>query len=158
MPAPDIHIRPYQLSDSAAFRALNEEWIVKYFGIEEQDRITLGDPDGNIIQPGGHIFMALTDNKPVGCCALIPVRPGVFELAKMAVAEEYRGHGIGRKVLKYTIRKAKALGAKSLCLGSNTRLANAIHLYESFGFRHLSPESVAASPYVRANVFMGLEL
>ncbi len=155
---PDIHIRSFQPEDASAFRDLNLDWIEKYFAIEQQDRITLGDPIGHILQPGGHIFMVFSDNQPIGCCALIPIRPGVFELAKMAVAEEYRGRGLGRKILEYTVTRAKDLGAESLFLGSNTRLADAIHIYESVGFRHLPPESVPPSPYVRANVFMELPL
>ncbi|MDQ2774845.1 MAG: GNAT family N-acetyltransferase [Acidobacteriota bacterium] len=155
---PDIHIRPFQPEDAIAFRDLNEDWIKKYFRLEDEDRLVLGDPNRHILAPGGHIFMALSNDQPIGCCALIPMKPGVFELGKMAVAEEYRGRGVGRKILEYAIAQAKALGAESLFLGTNTRLADAIHLYESVGFRHLSPESVPPSPYARANVFMELPL
>jgi putative acetyltransferase len=154
----ELDIRPFQQSDSIAFRELNEEWIAKYFGLEEQDRIILNDPVGHVINSGGHIFMAIADNRPIGCCALLFLKPGVFELAKMSVAEQYRGRGIGRKVLEYTIAQARALGAKSLFLASNSMLANAIHLYESLGFRHLPPEEVPLYPYARSNVFMDLQL
>jgi GNAT superfamily N-acetyltransferase len=75
----------------------------------------------------------------------------------MAVAEEYRGRGVGRKILEYTISQAKALGATSLDLGSNTSLVDAVHLYESCGFRYLPRERVPPSPYARANVFMQLD-
>ena len=91
----------------------------------------------------------------MGCCALIPVRPGVLELAKMAVAEESRGLGIGRKVLEATVAKAREMGATLLVLGTNKKLENAVHLYESVGFRHLPPEP---SPYARADVFMEMVL
>jgi putative acetyltransferase len=154
-----LQIRPFQEGDASAFRQLNEHWIKKYFALEEHDHIALGDPENNILRLGGHIFMAVTDSgEPVGCCALIPLRPGVFELAKMAVAEHCRGCGIGRKLLQYTLDQAKTLGAKCLFLGSNTKLASAVHLYESVGFRHLPPESLPPSPYVRANVFMSMDL
>lgn len=155
---PDISIRPFQASDRDAFRKLNEEWIARRFALEPQDHLVLGDPDTHILQLGGHIFMACTEGGAVGCCALIPLTPGVFELAKMTVAEAYRGCGIGRKILEHTIAQARALGAKSLHLGSNTVLADAIHLYESCGFKHRPPESVPPSPYARANVFMDLDL
>ena len=155
---PNIYIRPFQPGDSIAFRELNENWISKYFRLEEHDHIALGDPENNILRPGGHIFMAMVEGEPIGCCALIPLRPGVLELAKMAVAERYQGAGIGRKLLEHAVAQAKTLGTQSLYLGSNTKLANAIHLYESVGFRHLPPENISPSPYVRANVFMGLEL
>ena len=155
---PEIAIRLFQRGDEGAFRELNEEWIAKYFRLEEQDRIQLGDPEGHILRVGGQIVMAAAGEERIGCCALIFVSPGVFEVAKMAVSERYRGRGIGRKLLEYTIAQAKELGAHKLELASNSKLANAVHLYESLGFRHLPPERVEPSPYARANVFMELHL
>jgi len=156
--APAIHLRPFKPGDEAAFRNLNEAWIAKYFMIEAADRVVLEDPVKNIIEPGGHIFMALADDRPVGCCALLPMGPGEFELAKMTVLERDRGLGIGRKILEYAIAQAKKLGAERLYLETNRNLANAIHLYESVGFRHVSPDQVIPSPYARANVFMEMAL
>src|SRR5438046_2532695 len=155
MGTPDISIRSFQAEDEHAFRALNEEWISKYFGIEEQDRLVLGDPELHIIEPGGHIFMAFGGDQPIGCCALIRREdPHSFELAKMSVAPDYRGLGVGRRILEHAISQAKACGAKALYLESNSRLANAIHLYERCGFVHLPPNCNCRSLYARANVFM----
>jgi GNAT superfamily N-acetyltransferase len=154
----EIAFRLFQRGDEGAFRELNEEWIAKYFTLEEHDHIQLRDPEDNILRTGGQIVMAVAGEERIGCCALIFVSPGVFEVAKMAVSERYRGLGIGRKLLEYTIAQAKVLGAHTLELASNTKLANAVHLYESLGFRHLSPERVEPSPYARANVFMELHL
>jgi GNAT superfamily N-acetyltransferase len=160
MPVPTIRIRPLQPQDRDAFRALNEEWITKYFHLEAQDRLVLGDPVTHILKPGGQVFIALAgdEEEAVGCCALIHLSDGAFELSKMAVAPAYRGQGIGRKILEYTIAQARDMGAKSLRLGSNTLLANAIHLYESFGVQHRPPQSGPSPPYARANVFMELQL
>ena len=126
--------------------------------IETADRVVLENPVENILTPGGHIFMALIDDLPVGCCALLPMGPKEFELAKMAVLESERGRGIGRKVLEYAIAQAKKLGAERLYLETNRKLANAIHLYESVGFQPVSPDQVIPSPYARANVFMEMVL
>ena len=76
----------------------------------------------------------------------------------MTVLERDRGLGIGRKILEYAIAQAKKLGAERLYLETNRNLANAIHLYESVGFRHVSPDQVIPSPYARANVFMEMAL
>ena len=154
----EITFRLFQEGDAEAFRELNEEWIARYFKVEEQDLIQLNDPAGNILQSGGQIVMAIADGERIGCCALVFVKTGVFEVAKMAVSERYRGKGIGRRLLEYTIAQARRLGAHTLELASNTKLANAVHLYESLGFRHLPPERVEPSPYARANVFMVLNL
>jgi putative acetyltransferase len=154
---PEIAFRLFQPGDAEVFRELNEAWIARYFRLEEQDHIQLGDPK-NILRHGGQIVVAVAGEERIGCCALVFVKPGVFEVAKMAVSERYHGHGIGRKLLEYTIAQAKILGAHTLELASNTKLANAVHLYESVGFRHLPPERVEPSPYARANVFMELHL
>jgi GNAT superfamily N-acetyltransferase len=153
-----ITFRLFQEGDAEAFRELNREWIARYFKVEEQDLIQLDDPVGNILRPGGQIVMAIADGERIGCCALVFVKTGLFEVAKMAVSERYRGQGIGRRLLEYTIAQARRLGAHTLELASNTKLANAVHLYESLGFRHLPPERVEPSPYARANVFMVLNL
>jgi GNAT superfamily N-acetyltransferase len=156
-PTPSDHgilLRSFQRGDEAAFRALNEQWIAKYFAIEEKDRATLNDPAGKILARGGHIFMAERNGACVGTCALLAMEPGVYEVAKMAVEEGLRGAGIGRLVLEHTVAEAKKLGAHRLYLETNDQLHNAIHLYESVGFRHLPPERVTPSPYARSNVFM----
>jgi len=154
---PEITIRLFQHGDANSFRDLNEAWISKFFRLEEQDSLQLAQSE-NILRAGGQIIMAVAGEDRIGCCALVFIKSGVFEVAKMAVSESYQGRGVGRKLLEYTIAQAKALGADTLELVTNSKLANAIHLYESFGFRHLPPDRVEPSPYARANVFMELHL
>jgi N-acetylglutamate synthase-like GNAT family acetyltransferase len=159
----DFKIRPLQIGgDGTAFRTLNEEWIERYFTLETKDREILDDPENAILRKGGHIFEVHAENSAqsqvVGCVALIPMGDGIFELSKMAVSPAMRGRGIGRKLLEHTIAQARALGARGLFLGSNSILKDAIHLYESLGFRHVPPENLPEMHYARANVFMELPL
>jgi len=153
-----LTIRSFQAEDAEAFRLLNEEWITRYFTLEEKDNVTLGDPQGNILNKGGHIFVVAEGERCVGCVALIKMDDGVFEVSKMAVSPELRGRGVGRRLLEYTVEQARRLGAKSLFLGSSTKLKNAVHLYESIGFKHVPPEKLPPMPYVRADVFMEMPL
>ncbi|MEI9981594.1 MAG: GNAT family N-acetyltransferase [Edaphobacter sp.] len=153
----EITIRLFQPSDANSFRELNEAWISKFFRLEEQDHIQLAQPE-NILRDGGQIIMAVAGEERIGCCALVYMKPGIFEVAKMAVSENYQGRGVGRKILEFTIAQGKTLGAHTLELVTNSGLSNAIHLYESLGFRHLPPERVEPSPYARADVFMELHL
>lgn len=150
---PKIELRAFRPGDADAFRRLNEAWIEKHFGLEEHDNRMLDNPEDYVLAKGGYIFFAVADLIPIGCCALVPISSGVYEVAKMAVNELWQGRGIGRRVLSYTIEQGRALGATSLYLETNSKLANAIHLYESLGFQHLPPRP---SPYVRANIFMEL--
>jgi N-acetylglutamate synthase-like GNAT family acetyltransferase len=156
---PVIEIRSLAPDDDAtAFRTLNEEWITRYFTLEAKDRETLNDPVHSILLKGGHIFMAYAAAEAVGCVALIPMRDGVCELSKMVVSPHLRGRGIGRRLLQRAIAQARSSGARSLFLGSNTRLKDAVHLYESVGFLHVKPETLPPMPYSRADVFTELPL
>jgi GNAT superfamily N-acetyltransferase len=155
----EIEIRSLLPGDDAtAFRTLNEEWINRHFTLEAKDRETLGDPENSILLKGGYVFMVYAGDEPVGCVALIPMSDGVYELSKMAVSPRLRGQGIGRCLLQHAIDQARLLGARSLFLGSSTKLPSAIHLYESIGFRHVPPEILPPMPYARADVFMEMTL
>jgi putative acetyltransferase len=157
--SPEIVIRAFEPGrDAEAFRALNEEWITQHFVMEPKDHEVLGDPEGKIVRPGGHIFMVFAGDAAVGCIALIPMGDGVYELSKMAVSPDLRGGGIGRRMMQFVIDHARGIGATSLFLGSSTRLPNAVHLYESMGFCHVAPADLPPMPYVRADVFMRLPL
>ena len=144
--------------DAEAFRVLNEEWIEKLFRLEEKDRRTLSDPYGTIVEPGGEVYVAVDEFAVVGCAALIRFDEGVYELSKMAVASAMRGQGTGRHLLLYVIEQARARGAHTVFLGSSTKLPNAVHLYESVGFRHVQPSELPEMKYDRADVWMKLNV
>lgn len=153
----DLVVRSFRPGDEEAFRTLNEEWIERYFKLEEKDRETLGNTQ-KIFDSGGQIVMALLGDERVGCCALIRMAEGEYEIAKMTVTDKYRGRGYGRAVLAGTIEEARRMGARRLYLETNSSLTPAIALYESLGFRHLPPQRVVKSPYARADVYMELLL
>ncbi|WP_152401360.1 GNAT family N-acetyltransferase [Paenibacillus cellulositrophicus] len=146
------------LEEALAFKTLNEEWIALIFTIEEADRVILDNPVENIMNRGGDVLIARDGDSIVGCVALVPTGAGVFELSKMSVTPELRGRGYGRKIIHAAINHARGLGATSLFLGSSTKLPNAVHLYESVGFKHVPVEQIRPMPYVRADVFMEMEL
>jgi len=155
-PADDaVVIRPFAPGDAQAFRDLNLAWIAAYFQPEAKDEATLSDPEGTILAPGGQILLADVGGQTVGCVALMPDGPiNCYEVAKMAVAPEAQGRGVGRRLLEAAVAWARDRGARRLYLESNARLAPALRLYESAGFRHLPPEARLVSPYARADIFM----
>jgi len=158
MTSEEVTVREFVPGDEDAFRRLNEEWIVRYFKLEEKDHEAFANPKEKIIDHGGRIFFAVRSGKPIGVCALVTIGPGEFEVAKMGVTASAQGLGAGRKVLQACVNAGRAMGAKRLYLATNHTLTPAIHLYESVGFRHLPPERVTPSPYARADVFMEMWL
>ncbi len=160
-----VQIREYHPgseADAAAFRQLNEEWIERYFVIEDDDRRVLGDPMGQILAPGGAILFAEIDGKIVGCSALIvqPDEPQTYELAKLAVTTSFQGRQLGRRLMEASMTKAQKLGAKRLVLTTNSKLLAARHLYESLNFTYVPTVQAEAfrGHYERGDTFMELRL
>jgi putative acetyltransferase len=146
-----MEIVEFRPEHADAFRVLNEAWIRKYFTLEPKDIEVLGDPQGQVLAKGGKIFMALDGAEPVGCVALMKMADGGYEVAKMTVAEDLRGAGLGRKLMQACIDAGVQAGATRLYLETNAVLAPALGLYRAMGFRDLPP---ADTPYARADVFM----
>jgi GNAT superfamily N-acetyltransferase len=154
----DLTIREFISGDEIAFLRLNEEWISRYFVLEPKDQEALANPRRAILDRGGRIFFAIRGGEILGCCALLAMGSGGYEVAKMAVAESARGAGIGRCLLEHTIAEARASGAASLYLETNRKLTPAVRLYESVGFQHIPPDRIVPSPYARADVYMEMRL
>ena len=154
----EIFIRPFRSADAQAFHDLNLAWISAFFQPEAKDEANLLNPEGTIVALGGRIFVAELDRILVGCVALLPMPGAAYEVAKMAVAPQAQGRGVGRRLLAEAVAWAQAQGAERLYLESNHVLAPALRLYESAGFLHLPPERRPVSPYARADVFMEMLL
>ena len=151
-----VKIITYSSKYQKQFKLLNEAWITQYFKIEEADSIALNNPKEYILDKGGHILVAMYNNKPVGVCALLKTNNDCdFELAKMAVSSQVQGIGIGWLLGNAIINKAKSLHAKKIYLESNTILKPAIKLYQKLGFEKVSGYP---TPYERCNIQMVLKL
>ncbi|MDQ6815213.1 MAG: GNAT family N-acetyltransferase [Bacteroidota bacterium] len=137
------------------FAALNKAWLQKYFVVEPIDEEIFASPEEYIIDRGGCIFFAKLGDKIAGTCALIKTGDGVFELSKMAVAEEFQGKKIGNKLVAFCLEKARDMKAAKLILYSNTQLKPAIHLYKKYGFKEVP---LGAVEYKRADIKMEIDL
>jgi ribosomal protein S18 acetylase RimI-like enzyme len=144
-----VHYRP---DHAAAWVALNEHWILDGgYVIEAKDRFVLDDPDGSILSMGGVIFIAERDGEPVGCCSLMLMSDGGYEVGKMAVASAAQGLGLGQKLLDACEAHARSAAAPRLYLETNASQTHAIALYRRSGFVDLPPQP---TPYERCNVWM----
>lgn len=153
----DVRIIPFEPRHRAAWAALNTAWLMEGgFEIEAKDRRAIDHPEESFLEGGGRIFIAERADveggwEAIGCCALIALEDGGFEVAKMTVLQAARGLGLGRRLLEACETAARAAGAPRLYLETSSTLKPAGALYRSFGFVDLPPRS---SPYVRADVWM----
>ena len=148
---PDIKIIDFTEQTKDAIRALNVEWLEKYFRVEPGDVTSLSDPVGEIIGKGGLIYYAVYNDQIIGTASLIKINNQRYELAKMAVTESAQGLGIGKALMDHCMNIAVQLSLTSLVLYSNTKLTSAIHLYRKYGFIEVPLDIVH---YERANIKM----
>lgn len=153
----EVEIITFEKKYTQDFRTLNEEWIMKYFELEDEDRHILENPIDTIIKPGGHIILAKYKGEIVGTCALLKLSHEHYELVKMAVTERVRGRQIGKKLGLATLDVARKAGAKKVTLESNKSLKPAIALYQRLGFRSSSASS-DTSAYERCDIKMEIDL
>lgn len=146
-----VEIIPFSQDLKEHIKTLNIAWLTKYFKVEEKDKITLSNPQEEIIDKGGMIFYAKYNDEIIGTVSLLKVDDSTFELSKMAVSDSAQGLGIGNKLLEHCIDIAKENDIKKLFLYSNTTLLPAIHLYKKFGFAEIPLE---ARVYKRADIKM----
>jgi N-acetylglutamate synthase-like GNAT family acetyltransferase len=137
------------------FIFLNEEWIKRYFELEYFD-IDLAKNPYQIIENGGYIFTVLKDNEVVAVCALINHNNDTYELARMAVKDQYQGRGYSSILIETCLEKLNNINAKKVFLVSNTKLEIAISLYKKYKFRSIKQEQHPI--YKRANIEMELKI
>ena len=150
-----INIINYADEHAGVFRELNLEWLEKYHLTESHDLMVINDPRGTIIDTGGVIFLAQSPSGIVGSAALVKSGEHEYELAKMAVAPDWRGKGISKLLIEKCLDAAKEAGAERVTLYSNHQLETAIHLYEKYGFHHIE---VTGAPFETADIMMELKL
>jgi ribosomal protein S18 acetylase RimI-like enzyme len=146
-----VEIIPFSIELSNYFKALNYEWLEKYFKVEKGDVISLSNPQTEIIDKGGFIYFAKRNSEIIGTVSLLKKSDTVFELGKMAVTEKVQGLGIGKLLVEHCLTIAKEKNIEKLILYSNTQLASAIHLYKKYGFTETELEQ---GLYERANIKM----
>jgi ribosomal protein S18 acetylase RimI-like enzyme len=154
--APELLIDQFRPEDQPAFATLNRWWLIEYGIHEAADEVQLVDPVGEIIAPGGQIYVARRGADVVGTCAVVPHEEGVMEIAKLVVAPAAQGVGLGRRLVEACVAYARARGTRRLVLLSNSGLSAALNLYEKLGFRRgpVPPDN----PYATADVYMELDL
>ncbi|WP_163410285.1 GNAT family N-acetyltransferase [Flavobacterium ajazii] len=152
-----IQIVTYNPKYKKPFKDLNIEWISHYFEIEPSDLKALDHPQEYIIDKGGEIFTAISNDEVLGVCALVKSdnKDFDYELVKMAVSPKAQGKGIGLLLAESAIKWAAEKGASKIYLESSTKLKPAIKLYEKLGFKEIKG---VPSPYKRADIQMLLTI
>lgn len=93
---------------------------------------------GKYAPPSGRLFLASIDGKTAGCIALRELEDGICEMKRLFVREDFRGSGLGNKLVEKLIDEARSEDYKKMRLDTlPDKMAKAAALYESHGFRRI---------------------
>ncbi|WP_424356811.1 GNAT family N-acetyltransferase [Methanocella sp. MCL-LM] len=112
-----------------------EKYIVPLYPHDKEHGLTQAE----MVEAGVVFFIIRSDDKPAGCGGVRFHGTEYGELMRMYVRPEYRGHGLGRLVLRHIEDYSREQGVKALRLKTGIYQPEALGLYERLGYRLIQP-------------------
>ena len=94
---------------------------------------------GEHTPPDGCLLVALSDGQVAGCIALGRLTPTIGEVRTLFVRPEFRGAGVGKKLVEAVLEQARDFGYSTARLDTLGFMDSAQKLYRSFGFHDIEP-------------------
>ena len=91
------------------------------------------------------LWVALDEGKVIGTIAAIDFDNKYLALRKMFVNSNYRGYGVGKKLLNYLVSWAEEKKVRKICLGTIDKFTVARKFYESNGFVQVTKSELPES-------------
>ncbi len=129
----DPHHPHFQLCLDAYYAELAD----RYGGFDPS--ISRQLPPEQLIPPGGLLVMAYTRDLPVGCGAMTFGDDRIGAIKRIWVSRDYRGLGVGSRILDELECRARDNGIRSLRLENRHELYEATEMYRQFGYRDVDP-------------------
>ena len=103
----------------------------------------LAELPGSYAGPAGVLLLARVGGRLAGCCALRPhasdEHPNAAEMKRLYVRPEFRGTGLGRKLVDELLLRARTMNYKAILLDTLPTMGEAQDLYRKLGFREIAP-------------------
>ena len=148
--AATVHLRVVAPDDPAAVEAVG-----RYFA-ELDARFPDGFDPGDattsdtaaMSAPSGVFVVATSGGEPVACGGIQQIAPQVGEIKRMWVHPDWRGAGLGARMLTHLEDRARELGHRRVNLDTNSTLVEAIAMYQRAGYEQV--ERYNDNPYAEA--------
>lgn len=99
-------------------------------------------------RPQGAFVVATQHGSPVACGGVRRLDPDTVEIKRMWVHDDWRGVGLGSRLLRHLESLAGDLGCLRIVLDTNRVLGEAVALYGRAGYREI--ERYNDNPYAQA--------
>ena len=145
----------------AGARTLSKEYVVWMVGlihqhypeIDTSSFISAHDYEGETakfpgeyVAPYGRLLVARYDGEVGGCIALGKLSPEICEMRTLFVRPQYRGLGMGKKLVEATLTEARTIGYSIMRLETLAFMESALGLYRSLGFKDIAPYRQVEGP------------
>jgi putative acetyltransferase len=92
-----------------------------------------------LLKMGVAFFVIRQAGQPAGCGGVQLFGTEYGEVKRMYVRPQYRGQGLAKRILDHLAAHARQSGVTLLRLETGSNLADAIGLYERYGFERIPP-------------------
>jgi DNA-binding MarR family transcriptional regulator/predicted N-acetyltransferase YhbS len=148
--AATVHLREVSPADPEAVEAVGR--YVAELDERFPDGFDPGDASGadtaSMSAPAGTFVVATSDGEPVACGGVQRIGDRVGEIKRMWVHRDWRGAGLGSRMLRHLEDEARRLGHHRIHLDTNGTLVEAIAMYERAGYTRV--ERYNDNPYAQA--------
>ena len=93
-------------------------------------------------EPNIFLVAALDSGKVIGCISYQKISPDTVEMHRLSVDSNYRGLGVGKKLVLALSEKAKEYGFKTMYLETSNAQLDAIRLYNNIGFQFVGQQKI----------------
>lgn len=114
---------------------------------------------GAYAAPRGALALAVQHGRAAGCCALRAIDSTDYanacEMKRLYVRPDFRGTGLGRRLVEEIVEKGRILGYDSILLDTLSDMEAARALYEELGFEEIPPyyfNPIPGAHYLRAEL------
>lgn len=156
----DLNIRKIQQQDNPIIANIIRTSLEEYG--EDKPGTVYTDPTTDALfelfmsTPKSAYFIATLNGEIIGGCGIYPtlnLPEGYAELVKIYLKKEFRGRGIGKRLMNRSLDYAKEIGYTHLYLESFPSLKEAVHLYEKIGFERIK-QPLGDSGHFACDVWM----
>ena len=119
-------------------------YSVRIQGMNRQHHIPLREEFDEHDGDGTRYIVLLDDGYPVATCRFYEIGAGSVALGRVVVLPEYRGRGLGRRVVEEAERWIRELGCREIVIDS--RIV-AVPFYEKLGYAFADNAVIRSGPF-----------
>jgi len=123
-------------NDTIVIRKMEEQDLAEVAKLEEENFSMPWSVDSFrelVSHPDALYLVAIDRDRVCGTCGVRNIS-GEGEVTNVVIREEYRGSGLGQKILTELLRQGAEMGIEAFTLEVRKSNATAIHVYEKLGF------------------------